>query len=91
MKVKSLSCVRLFATPWTVAHQVPLSMGFPRQEYRSGLPCPPPGDLSYPGIKNVSPALQAGSLPLAPPGKPITIVYTMQEESAEGYRTGKPD
>ena len=52
-----LSCfrgVRLFATPWTIAHQAPLSMGFSRQEYWSGLPCPPPGDLPNPGIKPVS-------------------------------------
>ena len=45
------SCVRLFATPWTVAHHAPLSMGFPRQEYWSGVPFPPPGDLPNPGIK----------------------------------------
>ena len=45
------SCVKLFATPWTVAHQAPLSMGFFRQEYWSGLPFPPPGDLPDPGIK----------------------------------------
>ena len=64
------SCVRLFATLWTVAHQAPLSMGFSRQEYLSGFPCPPPGDLLNPGIKAVSlmsPALQADSLPLASP------------------------
>ena len=48
------SCVRLCATPWTVAHQAPLSMGFSWQEYWSGLPCPPPGDLPDPGIKPVS-------------------------------------
>ena len=47
------SCVQLFATLWTVAHQVPLSMGFSRQEYWSGLPCPPPG-LPDPGIKFMS-------------------------------------
>ena len=45
------SCVWLFVTPWSVAHQAPLSMGFSRQEYWSGLPCPPPGDLPHPGIK----------------------------------------
>ena len=50
VKVKSLS-VWLFATPWTVAHQAPLSMGFSRQEYRSGLPFPSPGDLPDPGIE----------------------------------------
>ena len=57
-----------------VALQAPLSMGFFRQEFWSGLPCPPPGGLPDPGIKLaslMSPALQAGSLPLAPPGKPI--------------------
>ena len=48
------SCNRLFATPWTVAHQDPLTMGFPRQEYQSGLPFPPPGDLPNPGIKPAS-------------------------------------
>ena len=49
-EVKSLSRVRLFATPWTVAHQDPLSMGFSRHEYWSGLPFPSPGDLPDPGI-----------------------------------------
>ena len=58
-------CVRLFATPWIVPHQAPLSLGFPRQEYWSGLPCPPPGDLLDPGIEPLSPALQADSLPLS--------------------------
>ena len=48
------TCVRLFAAPWTVAHQAPLSMGLSRQEYWSGLPCPPPGDLPDPGIKPTS-------------------------------------
>ena len=51
-----LICVRLFVTPWTVAGQAPLSMGFSRQEYWSGLPCPPPEDLPNPGIKLRSPA-----------------------------------
>ena len=60
-----------FGTPWTIAHQTPLSMGFSRQEYWSGLPCPlPPGDLPDPGIKPTTPALQADSLPTEPPGKP---------------------
>ena len=49
--VKSLHCVPLFETPWTVACQVPLSTGFSRQEYWSELPFPPPGDLSYPGTE----------------------------------------
>ena len=62
-KVKSLSRVQLFVTPWTVAHEAPLSMGFSRQEYWSGLPFPPPGDLPDPGIEPVFPASQADSLP----------------------------
>ena len=68
---KSLSRVRLFAIPWTVAHQAPLSMEFSRHEYWSGLSFPSPGDLSDPGIKPRSAALQADSLPSEPPGKPI--------------------
>ena len=58
-----LSCfnhVLLFVTLWTVAHQAPLSMGFSRQEYWSGLPCPPLQDLPRPGIKPLSPALEVG-------------------------------
>ena len=47
-----LSHVQLFATPWTVAHQAPLSMEFSRQEYYSGLPCPSPGDLPNPGLSH---------------------------------------
>ena len=50
-ELKSLSCVQLFATPWTVAYQDPQSMGFSRQEYWSGLPFPSPGDLPNPGIE----------------------------------------
>ena len=61
---QSLDRVQLFAAPWTSAHQAPLSMGFPRQEYWSGLSFPPPGDLPNPGIKPVSPAWQVDSLPL---------------------------
>ena len=66
MEVKLLSCVRLFATPWTVAHQAPPSMEFSRQEYWSALPFPSPGDLPDPGIEPGSPALQAGALPSEP-------------------------
>ena len=55
-------CLTL-ATPWTVACQAPLSMGFSRQEYWTGLPFPSPGDLPDPGIEPGSPALQADSLP----------------------------
>ena len=69
--VLMLSHVQLFATPWTVAHQAPLSMGFSRQEYHNGLPFPPPGDLPNPGIKAESPALQADSLPLSHLGSPF--------------------
>ena len=64
-----LSPVQLFATLWTVTHQAALSMGFPRQEYWSGLPCLPPRDLPNPGIKRRSPTLQVDSLPAEPQGK----------------------
>ena len=57
-----------FATSRTIALQAPLFMGFSRQEYRSGLPFPPPGDLPDPGIELVSPALQLNSLPLSHQG-----------------------
>ena len=76
LKVKSLSRVRLFATLWTVAHYAPLSMGFSRQEYWSGLPFPSPGDLPDPGIKPRSPALQADALTSEPPGKPPGVYIT---------------
>ena len=68
------SGVQLFETPWSIALQAPLSMGFSRQEYLRGLPCPPPGDLLDPGMKvesPASPALQADSLPLSHQGSPI--------------------
>jgi len=67
-----LSCfshVRLFVTVWTIAHQAPLSMGFSRQEYWTGLSCPPQRDLPNPGIEPRSPLLQEDSLPSEPPGK----------------------
>ena len=64
--MKSLSRVRLFAAPWTIAYQDPLSMGFSRQEYWSGLPFPSPGDLPNPGIEPRSPALQADASPSKP-------------------------
>ena len=63
MKVLSLSVVSVSATPWTLASQAPLSMGFSRPEYWSGLPFTSPGDLPNPGIELRSPALQADSLP----------------------------
>ena len=71
MKVKPLSRVRLFATPWTAASHVPPSMGFSRQEYWIGLPFPSPGDLPESGIEPESPALQVDALPSKPPGKHI--------------------
>ena len=68
--MKSLSHVRLFVTPWIVAHQVPPSMGFSTQEYWSGLPFLSAGDLPDPGIEPRSSALQADALTSEPPGKP---------------------
>ena len=87
-----LSCMTLFSTPWTVAHQAPPSMGFSWQEYWSELPFPPPGDLPDSGIEPVSlvfPALQADSLPLShqgSPGKSLKIflfihIYFMEDNS----------
>ena len=70
VKVKYLSHVRLFATPWTVVCQAPPSMGFSRQVYLNGLPCPSPGDLPNPEIEPRSPTLQVDALPSEPPGKP---------------------
>ena len=78
LKVKSLSRLRLFATPWTVAYQVPPSMGFSRQECWSGLPFPSPGDLLKPGIEPKSPALQADALLSEPPGKPCQFKQSLK-------------
>ena len=69
--MKSLSCVRLFATPWTVAYQAPPSMGFSRQESWNGLPFPSPGDLPNSGIEPWCPTLQADTLTSELPGKPF--------------------
>ena len=69
--VVTKSCLTL-ATSWTITHQAPLSMGYPRQEYWIGFPFPSPGDLPDPGIEPaspVSPALKADSLPAEPLGK----------------------
>ena len=77
VKVKSLSCVRLFGTPWAIAHQASLSMEFYRQEYCSGLPLPSPGDLPNPGIESGSPILQVASLPSELPGKPYYALYVV--------------
>ena len=73
MHASVLGCVRLFATPWTVAWQAPLSMGFSRQAYWSGLPFPSPGDLPDPGVEPMSPvshALAGGFFTTEPLGKP---------------------
>ena len=72
VKVKLLSCVRLFATPWTVAYQASQSMEFPGKStgVDCGNPFPSPGDLPNPGIERGSPARQADALPSEPPGKP---------------------
>ena len=74
VKVKLLSHDRLFATPWTVAHWAPPSMGFSRQEYWSGVPFPSPGDLPDSGIEPRSLALEADALTSEPPGKPFSEV-----------------
>ena len=74
--VQSLNRVWPFVTPWTIEHQAPLSMGFPRQEYRSGLPFPPPGDLPHSRMELVSPACSALAgrfFTTEPPGKPSKI------------------
>ena len=83
--VQLLSCVQLFETRWTVTHQAPLSLGFSRQEYLSGLPCPPPGDIPHPGIKPASlgsPALAGRFFTAEPPGDSKTsvpIIYSIKE------------
>ena len=73
MKVKLLSDVWFFATPWTIAYEAPLSMGFFWQQYWSGLPFPSPGELPDPGIESGSPAFQADALPSEPLGKPLQM------------------
>ena len=72
--------------PWPAARQAPLSMGFSRQEYWRGLPCPPPGDLPNPGIEPRSPALQADSLPTEPPGKHRRLCYMHIKATPEHSR-----
>ena len=90
MKCQSLSRVRLFMIPQIVAHQVPLSMGFSRQEYWSGLPFPPPGDLPDPRIEPRCPALQADYLLSELPGKCfIMILTTLSTMGFPGGTRGK--
>ena len=77
--VRLFSCVQLFVTPRTVAHQAPLPMGFSRQEYWSGLPFSPSGNLSDPGFEPkspTSPALAGGIFTTEPPGSPVQLVYS---------------
>ena len=86
-EVKSLSRVQLFATPWTVAYQAPRSMGFSRQEYWSGLPFPPPGDLPNPGIEPGSPALKADALPSELPRLSTSICKHASHKKASNSDT----
>ena len=99
--MKSLSRVRLFATPWTVAYQAPPSVGFSRQKYWSGVPFPSPGDLSDAGIEPRSPAFQADTLTSEPPGKPlkksgkwlqlkVTSCISSQQENQPVFETLRP-
>ena len=74
MHAPSLS-VQLFSTVWTVARQAPLFMEFPKQEYWSGLPFPPPGHIPNPGVDPKSPALEADSLPLSYLGRAMGFRY----------------
>ena len=74
-----LSCVWLSVTPWAVAHQAPLSMGFSRQEYWTGLPFPPPGDLPNSGMEPLSPALEGKFFPTEPSEKP-QIIHTYHKK-----------
>ena len=86
MHTQLLSCVQLFATPWTVAYHAPLSMGFSRQEYCSGLPFPPPGYLPNPGTEPTSlasPALAGSFFTTVPRGKPKYAIPTLKSELVE--------
>ena len=74
MCAQLLSCIQLFATPWIVACQAPLSMGFSGQEYWNRLPFPSPGDLPDPEIEHAFPALAGGFFTTEPPGKPYPLV-----------------
>ena len=80
MCVRVLSRIQPFAIPWTVARQTPKPMGFSRQEYWSGLPSPPPGDLPNPGIEPISPAspaLAGRFFTTEPPGKPSNYIVVV--------------
>ena len=84
VKVKSLSRVRLFATPWIILHQAPPSMRFSRQEYWSGLPFPSPGNLPNPGTEPRSPTLQADALTSEPPeGIPVELFQILKDDAVK--------
>ena len=68
--LKSLSCIQIFVTPWTIVHEAPLSIGILQARILERIAITPPGDLPNSGIESMSPALQADSLPSEPPGKP---------------------
>ena len=96
LHAQSLSRVQLFATPWTIPHQAPLSMGFPRQEYWSGLPFPSPGDLPNPGIGPMSPVWQTSSLSLCHLGNKslslcIALVFLPENRHYTQPRLSPPD
>ena len=90
-KVKSLSRVRLFSTPWTVAYQAPPFMGFSRQECWSGLPFPSPGDLPNSGIEPGSPALQADALPWEPSKGILKTIYIFSQLRASDNPPSKKE
>ena len=85
LKEKKKNHVRLFATLWTLARQAPLSMGFSRQEYCSGLPYPFPGNLPDQRIEPGFPELQADSLPSEPPEKPYEKKYYCPKQYLKKY------
>ena len=83
-------CVSDFATPWTVAHQAPLSMGFSKQEYWSGLPFPSPGDLPHPGTESESLTSAGRFFTTAPPEKPIVaenLPNVVKDENLQNEET----
>ena len=88
--INHFSSVQLFATPWTIVSQAPLSMSFSRQEYWSGLPFPPPRDLPNPGIEPVSlrpPALAGRFFTTVSPGKPRQSLACMHAKLLQSYLT----
>ena len=88
VRAQPLICVRLFATPWTIAHQAPPSMGLSKQEYWSGLPFPSPEDLPDPGIEPLSPALAGRFFTTESSGKPQGLrgLKSDKEMAEQGYQ-----